>query len=289
MSDRIRLDSITVNAPDAIALARFYAEITRGTAAGDSDWAAVTGPHGSMAFQQVDDFRPPDWPVDSVPTQLHLDFHVDDLEATGARVLAAGARRFDAQPNADHCTVYADPVGHPFCLSTWTFDDLFHAALPTKEPAPEPEARPGDEPTAWGVTVDCANPRALARFWALALGYREPPALDGFATWDAWLADQGVPEDERDGVAYLADPSGRLPTLSFVRVPEPKTTKNRLHLDVKVSGGRDVPADRRESAIRAKVAQLCAAGARTLREHDGPRGLDHVVLADPEGNELCVV
>jgi hypothetical protein len=44
---------------------------------------------------------------------------VDDLAATGARVLAAGATRFDFQPNSDHCFVYADPAGHPFCLSTW--------------------------------------------------------------------------------------------------------------------------------------------------------------------------
>jgi hypothetical protein len=49
--------------------------------------------------------------------QIHLDFDVDDLDATEARVLAAGATKYDFQPN-DHCQVYADPVGHPFCLST---------------------------------------------------------------------------------------------------------------------------------------------------------------------------
>jgi hypothetical protein len=47
---------------------------------------------------------------------MHLEFFVDDLEATGARVLAAGATRFEHQPNADHCFVYADPAGHPFCI-----------------------------------------------------------------------------------------------------------------------------------------------------------------------------
>jgi hypothetical protein len=146
-----------------------------------------------------------------------------------------------------------------------------------------------DEPTPWGVTVDCADPRALARFWALALGYDPAPAPDGAASWDAWFDAQGVAPDERDDAAYLADPSGRLPTLTFLRVPEPKTAKNRLHLDVKASGGRAVPQERREAAIRAKVAELVAAGARPLQEHAGPRGLDHVVLADPEGNELCVV
>ncbi len=55
---------------------------------------------------------------------LHLDFFVDDLAATEVRVLAAGATRFDAQPNSDHCFVYADPIGHPFCLSTWDVRQL---------------------------------------------------------------------------------------------------------------------------------------------------------------------
>jgi hypothetical protein len=49
---------------------------------------------------------------------MHLDFDVDDLDATEARVLAAGASKYDFQQN-DHCRVYADPVGHPFCLSTF--------------------------------------------------------------------------------------------------------------------------------------------------------------------------
>ena len=119
MSDRIRLNGTTVNAPDALALAKFYAEITDGVARGTSHWAAVTGPNGFIAFQQVDDFRAPVWPGNDPPMQLHLDFLVDDLEATGSRVLTAGATLLDVQPNSDHCLVYADPAGHPFCLSTW--------------------------------------------------------------------------------------------------------------------------------------------------------------------------
>ena len=128
MSDSIRLDGITVNAPDALALARFYAEITGGVARGTSRWAAVAGPNAFIAFQQVDDFRPPTWPGSSVPMQLHLDFLVEDLAATGARARAAGATLLDFQPNSDHCLVYADPAGHPFCLSTWTGQDLFDGA-----------------------------------------------------------------------------------------------------------------------------------------------------------------
>ena len=124
MSDTIRLSGVTVNAPDAIALARFYAEITGGVAKGNSHWATVTGSNAEIGFQQVEDFRPPVWPVGAVPMQLHLDFFVDDLAATEARVLSAGATRFDFQPNSDHCLVYHDPVGHPFCLSTWDIAQL---------------------------------------------------------------------------------------------------------------------------------------------------------------------
>jgi predicted enzyme related to lactoylglutathione lyase len=128
MSDRITLDGTTVNAPDALALAQFYAEITGGVATGSSHWAAVTGPNGCIAFQQVDDFRAPQWPGNDVPMQMHLDFFVEDLETTGARVVAAGARLLDFQPNSDHCFVYADPAGHPFCLSTWSGQGLVRDA-----------------------------------------------------------------------------------------------------------------------------------------------------------------
>ena len=124
MSDEIRLSGTTVNAPDAIALARFYAEITGGVAKGSERWATVTGPGGYIGFQQVADHRPPVWPDGDVPMQMHLDFFVDDLDATDARVVAAGATRFDFQPNDDHCLVYADPAGHPFCLSTWDGPEL---------------------------------------------------------------------------------------------------------------------------------------------------------------------
>jgi hypothetical protein len=51
-----------------------------------------------------------------------LDFYVDDLDVAEGRVLAAGATKYDFQPNDDHCYVFADPAGHPFCLTTW--DDV---------------------------------------------------------------------------------------------------------------------------------------------------------------------
>ena len=75
-------------------------EITDGVARGTPHWAAVTGPDGFIAFQQVSDFLPPEWSGNDVPMLTHLDFLVDDLEAAGTRVLAAGATLLDFQPKA---------------------------------------------------------------------------------------------------------------------------------------------------------------------------------------------
>ena len=119
MSDSIRLSSVTVNCPDAAELAAFYADITgRQITFSNSAWVTVDGPGGRIDFQTVPDHVPPTWPGNTSPSRLHLDFLVDDLAATEARVLAAGATRYQFQPNADHCLVFADPAGHPFCLTT---------------------------------------------------------------------------------------------------------------------------------------------------------------------------
>lgn len=118
MSNSVQLGSVTVNCPDATALAGFYAGITDGEITySHPAWATMIGPGGRIDFQTVDHFVPPPWP-DASSALIHLDFLVDDLVATGARVLAAGATKFDFQPNAEHCLVFADPVGHPFCLTT---------------------------------------------------------------------------------------------------------------------------------------------------------------------------
>ncbi len=123
MSDSIRLSSVAIDCPNAKELAAFYAAITDGRVTFESDvWATVDGPGGRIDFQTVPGYTPPTWPDPTSPVQMHLDFYVEDREATGARVLAAGATKFEFQPNDDHSTVFADPAGHPFCLSTW--DDI---------------------------------------------------------------------------------------------------------------------------------------------------------------------
>lgn len=143
--------------------------------------------------------------------------------------------------------------------------------------------------TKWSLTVDCAHPAKLAEFWALALGYAEKPPPSGFPTWEAWFAHFGVPEEEWGDGAYLADPDGVGPSMSFLKVPESKVVKNRLHLDVQVGGGRDTPWETRWPRVLAAVERLTAAGATVIREH-GSRGRpDHVEMADPEGHEFCLV
>jgi hypothetical protein len=120
LSDSIALSSAALDCPDARQLAAFYADITGGRVTfADDAWATVDGPGGRIDFQTVPAYTPPAWPDPTSSIQMHLDFYVEDLAATEARVLAAGATKFEFQPNADHCLVFADPVGHPFCLSTW--------------------------------------------------------------------------------------------------------------------------------------------------------------------------
>ncbi|MEV0775329.1 VOC family protein [Streptomyces sp. NPDC050428] len=143
--------------------------------------------------------------------------------------------------------------------------------------------------TNWGLTIDCAHPAKLAEFWALALGYVEPPPPAGFASWEAWLTHYEVPEEEWDDGAYLADPDGVKPSMSFLKVPESKVVKNRLHLDLRVGGGRETPWETRWPRVVAEVERLTAAGATVIGEHELGGRPDHVVMADPEGHEFCVV
>lgn len=68
-----------------------------------------------LGFQQVADFRPPQWPGQDVPQQMHLDVTVDDLDVAESAVLALGATKHDQQPGRNF-RVFLDPAGHPFCL-----------------------------------------------------------------------------------------------------------------------------------------------------------------------------
>jgi len=140
------------------------------------------------------------------------------------------------------------------------------------------------------LVIDCADPEPLARFWVAALGYEFEPPPDGFASWDEYWRHIGVPEDELGiGADCIVDPSGRGPRIWFQVVPERKTIKNRLHIDISVSGGRAVPIETRRQRVDAEAARLADLGAHLVGVHE-TEGLDHyaVAMQDPEGNEFDI-
>ena len=87
-------------------------------------------------------------------------------------------------------------------------------------------------------------------------------------------------------MASRIDPAGEGPRLYFQRVPEAKTAKNRVHLDVRVAG-REVRGERRKRLVSEHVERLVQAGASLAWRTDDVRG-SSVTLYDPEGNEFCV-
>ena len=105
------------------------------------------------------------------------------------------------------------------------------------------------------VTFDCADPRPLAEFWSRALGY--------------------TAKDVGESFAFLAPPTEGQPNLPFLKVPEARTAKNRVHVDL-AGGDRE-----------AEVERLVGLGA-TRGETHTELGVTWTVLQDPEGNELCV-
>ncbi|HEY7044740.1 MAG TPA: VOC family protein [Nocardioidaceae bacterium] len=103
------------------------------------------------------------------------------------------------------------------------------------------------------VTVDCDDPIKVATFWAAALG-------------------SNLDEDATDERAFVEAPGWGGPNMWFVKVPEPKSAKNRIHFDLRAPG-----------TISDEVDRLTALGATVQHVRD-----DLVVMQDPGGNEFCV-
>ncbi|APE09675.1 glyoxalase [Rhodococcus sp. 2G] len=138
------------------------------------------------------------------------------------------------------------------------------------------------------ITFDCADPAALADFWADALGYELQKPPGNFVSWDDALDAMGVPLERRNDASGIVDPDEAGPRLFFQKVPEGKQAKNRMHLDVRAAPGLD--GAERMTALEAEAERLVARGATRLERHDPapPFGAGHIVMADPEGNEFCL-
>jgi catechol-2,3-dioxygenase len=110
------LFAVTIDAPDALALARFYAGLLGMEVTYEGPEGALIARDGkSVMFQQVSGYNPPQWPDPAHPQQAHLDIIVDDLDAGEARARELGASRLNG--GGERFRVFADPAGHPFCLT----------------------------------------------------------------------------------------------------------------------------------------------------------------------------
>jgi catechol 2,3-dioxygenase-like lactoylglutathione lyase family enzyme len=138
------------------------------------------------------------------------------------------------------------------------------------------------------VSFDCSDPAALSAFWAQALGYRLDSPPPGFDSWDQALEAWGVPKDRRNDASALVDPDGVGPRLWFQRVPEGKSAKNRVHLDVRAAPGLE--GEQRMAALETEADRLVGFGARRGQrfEPDGVMSSGFIVMTDPEGNEFCL-
>jgi catechol 2,3-dioxygenase-like lactoylglutathione lyase family enzyme len=160
------LRNVAFDTPDHRALVRFYADLLGGEILGESpDWSATSTPHGwRIGCQLAPDYRPPTWPSQELPQQLHLDFQVPDVRAAAERAHALGAAS-TGSGDGQQLIVMTDPAGHPFCL----------CANDQAEPI-----------RVFGVCIDCPDPAALARFYAALLGLESRyEGADG-----AWLASE---------------------------------------------------------------------------------------------------
>jgi Glyoxalase-like domain len=241
---RTRLVHLVVDAADPGRLARFWAAALRWeVGAEESDEVDVWPP--GFSYPDTSALPLVFVPVPEPKTgknRVHLDLATESARHQAAeveRLLALGAVPADIGQGDLPWTVLADPEGNEFCVLD-----------------PRPVYR--DTGPVAAVVADCADPASMARFWSQAAGW--------------------TPHESGEGFASLRSPSGVGPYLEFVRTPDVKTVKNRMHLDVRPYPGEDHLAE-------AKRLQDFGAVPADIGQSEVP----WVVLADPEGGEFCVL
>ncbi|MFD9367379.1 VOC family protein [Streptomyces sp. NPDC060020] len=239
-----RLVQIAMNARDDSALGRFWAEALGWGI--DSEAPGVTNlePVGFVYPDPiavcVDVIRVPE--PKTVKNRVHIDLATTSAAHQTelvARLQARGATPADVGQGDVPWTVLADPEGNEFCVL-------------------EPRSVYRDTGPMAAIVVDCVDPRAMARFWGEAMD---------------WTV-----HEVTDDRAVLRSAKGVGPYLEFLRTPDTKTVKNRIHLDL-----RPYPDD--DQAAEAARLQSLGATLADVGQGDVP----WTVLADPEGNEFCVL
>jgi predicted enzyme related to lactoylglutathione lyase len=239
-----RLVQIAMNARDDSALGRFWAQAlgwntsSEGPGVTNLEPAGFTYPDPGAIY--IDILAVPE--PKTVKNRVHIDLatttaaHQADLVA---RMIDLGATPADVGQGDVPWAVLADPEGNEFCVL-------------------EPRPVYLDTGPIAAVVVDCADPRAMARFWGEAMDWNVHQVTGDFAG--------------------LRSAKGVGPYLEFLRTPDVKTVKNRVHLDLRPYPGDDQAAE---------VARLLALGATPADVGQGD--VSWTVLADPEGNEFCVL
>jgi hypothetical protein len=239
-----RLVHLVFDASEPSRLARFWAAVL--------GWEVIEEGDGEVSVEPAG-YSYPDpvaLPLVFVPVtepktgknRVHIDLAAQSREHQDAeveRLLALGATRADIGQHDVPWVVLADPEGNEFCML-------------------EPQPTYPEHGLFGGVVVDCADPAAAADFWELASGWeRKGGGANGVS---------------------LRSPKAVGPYLTLLRVPDAKTVKNRVHLDV---------APERDEDQRAAVRQLTEAGAKPADIGQG--AVPWAVLADPGDGEFCVL
>jgi predicted enzyme related to lactoylglutathione lyase len=239
---------ITIDCNDDKKMAAFWGAALEGYSVDPSGVFLRSESQPMIFLQRVPEAK-------TVKNRVHLELVAADREKQIERLMSLGATKLrDFDENGRQWTVLSDPDGQEFCL--------------------QQGKRESERPRLTEVVFDSHQSGRTARFWAEALdNYAVRPYDDEEI---AKLKSMGI-DDVIDDPMVAVDSEGDspFPGVFFQTVPEAKTTKNRIHIDIGVSD------------IDAEVARLAALGATSTREMvEG--SMRWVIMADPEGNEFCV-
>jgi predicted enzyme related to lactoylglutathione lyase len=247
----LRLDHITFACEDPQRVAEFWTELLDGYSAersGEEFFGRGDGPE--LYFNRMK--KSP-----TIETPIHLDVNAPDREAELERVLELGGSLVETRSHAvgelsETWTVMRDPEGNGFCIQSPP------NALPTRYIG--------------NVTFSCAEPIAVGRFWAEALGWPEEEIDESFLEQ---LRGAGVDERELTGFYVTRPPGGGRPRFLFQRREKSRPESHPIHLDF-------LTEDR-----EAEIERLTRMGA-AVKETKSAGGHTWTVMRDPEGNPFCI-